>query len=147
MLWMYPQPPADPTVPQWKVFSLEIRLFGQPRHRRMLQLFIRRPKWSLLWKVNGTVDSMAGVAYSGPSRYTMVYIVHPNGGGAQKLQCVECYGEYAFNANFLRPCSTCQVKREDKLQVWWGPCGYVSIETGQKYFKQSWIRGEGRVAV
>ncbi len=113
-----PKPPKDPSCPQWWVLSVDIHRL--PAIGRVIDILVRAKWISFQIRRNAAVDNPGELKFIRPSRFTSVYIVHPNGGGAQKLKCEECGAEYPFPVTGRAyACGFCAVERESVVRLWW----------------------------
>jgi hypothetical protein len=76
------------------------------------------------------------------STYEPIYIVHPNGGGANRLRCTECGADYLAPTKMV-PCSNCAVMKQSGVEIrlgrwkrdWlWSNHGWA-VKTGE----DSWL--------
>jgi hypothetical protein len=115
---LMPKPPKSPSQPQWWVLSVDIH--RRSAIGRVIDIFVRAKWISFQIRRNAAVDNPGELKFIRPSRFTSVYIVHPNGGGAQKLKCEECGAEYPFPVTGRAyACGFCAVERESVARLWW----------------------------
>ena len=120
MKLLIPNPPLNPSRPQWWLIHLES--YRRPVTGWTLDLLLRLRWISIQIRRNATVDNLTSPVphFVRSTRYSVRYIMHPNGGSTCKLICDECGAEYPFPSGRLAyPCAFCAVERESKLRVWW----------------------------
>jgi hypothetical protein len=134
---LIPKPTADARNPQWWVMSFN--WYKRSGIGHSIDLLVRARWFSIQIRCNCPVDNLTAVKFVRPSRFTDIYICHPNGGGARKLKCEECGAEYPFPTGPLAyPCSFCAVERESKIVVWWERRQFQGTDIGSPLYKKSW---------
>jgi hypothetical protein len=119
---LIPGPPKDISKPQWWLVSMDINLLPGKNISWVVDALVRLRWISVQVRYQAAVDNPT-LVFVRASRFTSVFIIHPNGGGAQRLKCEECGAEYPMPAPGGQrsgyPCAFCSVERESVVRLWW----------------------------
>ena len=100
---------------KWRCLDLSTQ-----SNTRLLDVTIgwNRERWSIRIMRDVPVDMPDRMLpmFVRKSTYEPIYIVHPNGGGANRLRCTECGADYPATTKMV-PCSNCAVMKQSGVEI------------------------------